>query len=257
MNWGHLCPHGRRADLHQLQPTGSLAAADGQGGRVCCVGGAPGWWLGTVVAGGGRSRAQAAPLRRACGRCRVARWRGHSAALLVWWIGTGADRWALARWGRWCVDVVRWLTSPGLHQVQPTGSREAADDSTGGAAMPLIVFDYFETSDAILTAQKWALSPTTENRHKKAEKGFTFRSKCLLKAVNMPPKMPCSSTIRTALFLHSFPPPCSFFVGTVGTNWKNARKSLSPLKKSVPTCTGDKRVLSGDSGDKFSLQDSF
>jgi hypothetical protein len=42
----------------------------------------------------------------------------------------------------------------------------------------------------------------------------------------------------------------SFFVGTVGTNRKNARKSLSPLKKSVPTCTGDKPFLSGDSGDK-------
>ena len=42
----------------------------------------------------------------------------------------------------------------------------------------------------------------------------------------------------------------SFLVGTVGTKWKNACKSLSPLKNSVPTCTGDKLIFSGDSGDK-------
>ena len=41
------------------------------------------------------------------------------------------------------------------------------------------------------------------------------------------------------------------FVGTVGTNRKNPRKPLSPLKKSVPTGTGDKPFFRGDSGDNL------
>jgi hypothetical protein len=35
----------------------------------------------------------------------------------------------------------------------------------------------------------------------------------------------------------------------VGTNGKNARKSLSPLNKSVPKTTGDKSIFTGDTGD--------
>jgi len=38
-------------------------------------------------------------------------------------------------------------------------------------------------------------------------------------------------------------------LGTVGTNGKNARKSLSPLKKVVPKTTGDKSFFCGDTGD--------
>jgi hypothetical protein len=38
-------------------------------------------------------------------------------------------------------------------------------------------------------------------------------------------------------------------VGTLGTNPKNARKLLSPLNKVVPKTTGDKSILSGDTGD--------
>jgi len=39
-------------------------------------------------------------------------------------------------------------------------------------------------------------------------------------------------------------------LGTLGTNPKNACKSLSPLNKSVPKTTGDKSFLTGDTGDK-------
>ena len=40
----------------------------------------------------------------------------------------------------------------------------------------------------------------------------------------------------------------SFLVGAVGANWKNARKSLSPLGESAPTGTGGRFIFSGGSG---------
>ena len=41
-----------------------------------------------------------------------------------------------------------------------------------------------------------------------------------------------------------------FFTGDTGDKLKNARKSLSALKKVVPGSTGDKRKSAGDTGDK-------
>jgi hypothetical protein len=43
---------------------------------------------------------------------------------------------------------------------------------------------------------------------------------------------------------------CSFLPGTPGTNPKNPRKSLPPLRNSVPGGTGDKPKTAGDTGDK-------
>ena len=43
--------------------------------------------------------------------------------------------------------------------------------------------------------------------------------------------------------------PCSKKLGTLGTNRKNARKSLSALNKTVPKTTGDKSFFTGDTGD--------
>lgn len=41
-----------------------------------------------------------------------------------------------------------------------------------------------------------------------------------------------------------------FFTGDTGDKLKNARKSLSPLRKTVPGNTGGKRKSAGDTGDK-------
>ena len=103
---------------HRLrQPVGQPGAWSG---RVCSVVAWWAWWRQAArwAPPRMRSRAQAAPLHRACGWCgwcrcgrwQVARWRGHSGPLPVALDRTGAARGGLARWGRWLASW--WGRSP-------------------------------------------------------------------------------------------------------------------------------------------------